>query len=70
MDKNSDRKVFHPDYPLEITNLTESEIAEAVLNYCKCKNLPAPSIETYKPKKAAKHKKAKREKKSTSGCDY
>lgn len=64
MDKNTVKKVFHEDYPLDITNMSESEIAEAVLIIRKSKGLPINSPNENQINKASKNKKAKKEKTS------
>ena len=65
MDKNIGKRVFHEDYPIDITNMSESEIADAVIIFRKLKGMPPLVPENSEPKKiAAATKKAKNEKKS------
>jgi len=32
-------KIFHPMYPIEITGMSEVQVKQAVLSYCKSKGL-------------------------------
>lgn len=57
------KKTFHPDFPIETTNLSESEIMDAIICYCKSKGLKPPFAEQQINKTAkAKAKKTKKEK--------
>lgn len=68
MELANSNKVFHDRFPLEITDLTESEIKYVVLEYCASKGIPPPDEYNVKLKlkikKVKNEKKVKKEKKS------
>lgn len=64
MEIKNTRKLFHEDYPIEITGMSEAEVNAAVIAFKKNKGLneqpEKPQAKIIDEKKPAKAKKAKR----------